>query len=202
MTFERQTSALLKIAADYSAERCQGLLAKAREDSRQIGHAAHLAARADLRARLSPERERLAAEIAEAEAKLVTQRRLRDQRRVVALLAQAWPKLARSLGSRWASPSGRSSWVMHHLGIARRAFPAREWVIQHPQDWSAAERDQAAEWLQARGVEAPCFEPDPKLQAGFRVVCGANLLDASLEGLLADRAQIEGRLLHYLEQEQ
>jgi hypothetical protein len=202
VNIERQTLALLEIAEDYRAERCQGLRAKAREDSRRVLGEAHAAARRDLRAMLSPERERLAAEIAAAEARLVTQRRMRDQRRVAAVLEQVWPALARALRERWEAPAGRASWIAHHLGIARRALPARAWVIQHPQDWPPAGREQANQWLRSHAIEDVRFEPDSKLQAGIRVVCGANVLDASLEGLLADRAQIEGRLLHYLAPEQ
>ena len=200
MSLEQQTLALLKIAENYRADRCQALLAKAREDASRILEAAHASARHDLRAMLSPERERLAAEVAGAEAKLVTQRRLRDQRRVAAVLRRAWPRLTQALRERWEVPSGRISWLMHHLAIAHRALPAHAWVIQHPADWPAAEREQTSRWLQAHAIEGARFEPDPTLRAGIRVVCGPNVLDASLEGLLADRAQIEGRLLHHLEQ--
>ena len=65
----QQTLELLRIAEDYRADHCQALLAKASQDSRAILEAAHVAARRDLRSTLSPERERLAAEIAAAEAK-------------------------------------------------------------------------------------------------------------------------------------
>ena len=198
MNLEQQTLALLKFAADYRADHCQALLAKAREESRRILHAAQIAARHDLRARLSPEREQLAAEVAAAGARLVTQRRLRDQKRIVALLRQAWPILTRVLRERWEARLERASWVVHHLAVAWRALPAGAWIIQHPPNWPAAEREQAGRWLQAHGIEGARFEPDPKLHAGIRVVCGSNILDASLEGLLAERAQIEGRLLHYL----
>lgn len=202
MNLDLQTRALLKVAEDYRADRCRTLLSEARKESRRILKAAHAAARSDLRARLSLERERFAAEVAGAEARLATQRRLRDQRRVAAVLRRAWPKLTQALRERWGAPSGRSSWVLHHLAIARNALPAGEWLIQHPEGWPALERDQANQWLQARGVGGARFEANQELQAGIRIVCGANVLDASLEGLLADRAQIEGRLLHYLEQAQ
>jgi hypothetical protein len=39
------------------------------------------------------------------------------------------------------------------------------------------------------------------MRAGFRVVSGNNVLDATIDGLLADRTQLEGRLLHHLQQE-
>jgi hypothetical protein len=40
---------------------------------------------------------------------------------------------------------------------------------------------------------------DTSIRAGVRIRAGHNLMDATLEGLLADREAIEGRLLHYLE---
>jgi len=193
-----QARDLLKIAGDYRTEHCQALLAKASVESRAILKAAHAAARRDLRTRLAPERERLATEIGLAEAKLVTQRRLRDQRRVAAILRQAWPRVAQALRDRWGAPSRRASWVVHHLSIALGALPAKGWVIQHPENWPAPERGQASQWLQVHGVADARFEADANLPAGIRVVCGMNVLDASLDGLLADRSQIDGRLLHYL----
>ena len=202
VNLEQQTLALLKVAQDYRADRCQALLATARQESARILAAAHVAARRDVRARLAAERERLALEIGAAEARLVTQRRLRDQRRVVAVLRQAWPRVAQALRERWEESSGRVAWVARHLAIARTAFPSRAWVVQHPENWPAAEREQANQWLQAHAIDAVRFEPDSRLRAGIRVVCGSNLLDASLDGLLADREQIEGRLLHYLAPEQ
>ncbi|TRZ99521.1 MAG: hypothetical protein D4R84_01765 [Rhodocyclaceae bacterium] len=201
MSLRQPTLDLLKIAEDYRADHCQALLAQASAESRTILKAAHAAARRDLRTLLAPERERLAAEVSAAEAKLVTQRRLRDQRRVAGILRHAWPRVAQVLRERWEAPSKRASWVVHHLSIALRALPAKEWVIQHPEDWPAPEREHAKQWLQAHGIEDARFEADPGLPAGIRVVCGLNVLDASLEGLLADRTQIEGRLLHYLAQE-
>lgn len=202
MKFGQQALDLLKIAEQYRADQCQALLAKATAKSRTILKQAHVAARRNLRTMLAPELERLAAEFATAEAKLVTQRRSRDQKRVARILKQAWIRLAPALRERWDTPAGRSAWVVHHLSIAAMALPARGWVIQHPGNWPAMEHDQASQWLQARGIEDARFEADSELLAGIRVVCGLNVLDASLDGLLTDRTQIEGRLLHYLVEEQ
>jgi len=66
-------------------------------------------------------------------------------------------------------------------------LPAKDWLIQHPENWPAAERKQASQWLQAHGIEDARFEHNAALHAGIRVVCGLNMLDASLDGLLADR---------------
>ncbi|MBI5922722.1 MAG: hypothetical protein HY847_13905 [Betaproteobacteria bacterium] len=201
MKLEQKTRELLEIADAYRAEHCQALLAKAAAETRAILEAAHVAARHHLRAELAPQHARLRAEIAAAEATLVTQRRLRNQRYLAAILRQAWPQMVQALRGQWETPAQRTSWVMHHLAIALAAMPAEGWRIQHPEDWPASEREQAGQWLQAQGNVSAEFEADAGLTAGIRVVCGLNLLDASLDGLLADRTQIEGRLLHYLEQE-
>jgi hypothetical protein len=201
MKLGQQALDLLRIAEDYRAEQCQALLAAASAQSRAILGRAQRDARRDLRKTLAPELERLEAEIAIAEAKLVTQRRLREQRRTAAILTQAWPKVVQALRARWNTASGRSGWVAHHLSIALSVFPANAWVIQHPDGWPAREREQARQWLQTHGIEGARFAADPQLPAGIRVVCGSNTLDASLDGLLTDRSQIAGRLLHYLAQE-
>ena len=193
-----QALELLRIAQDYRADQCQALLAKASAESRAILSRAQVAARRQLRAALAPEQERLAAETASAQAMLVRARRMREQRRCAGILKQAWPRLVQALRVCWETPAGRERWVRHHLSIAVRALPATGWEIQHPQNWPAPERQQASQWLQTRGIADARFEADPRLLAGIRVACGLNVLDASLDGLLTDRTQIEGRLLHYL----
>ena len=192
---------LLQVAEDYRAEQCQSLLAKATAESHAILKRAQVQARLHLRSVLAPERERLVAEIAIREAQLVTQRRWRDQRRVASILSQAWPRLVHALRQRWDTPSSRTAWVMHHLSIALMALPAKGWVIQHPDNWPAPERERAHAWLQTRGIAGASFEADAQLPAGIRVVCGLNLLDASLDGLLTDGTEIEGRLLYHLAQQ-
>ena len=62
---------------------------------------------------------------------------------------------------------------------------------------SASEIERANQWLKTHGIEDACFAADAKMSVGIRIVCDLNVLDASLEGLLADRTQIEGHLLHY-----
>lgn len=198
MSLEQRTVDLLKIAEDYRASHCRSLFEKAAEDSRAILKAAHIRARQDLRTMLAPEQERLAAEIAAAESKLITLRRLDAQKHVAGILRQAWPRLTQALRARWDTPPERAAWVAHHFAVTLKALPAKAWIVQHPVDWPAMEREWANRWLQAHGIEDACFEADVKMSAGIRIVCGLNVLDASLDGLLADRAQIEGRLLHYL----
>ena len=75
------------------------------------------------------------------------------------------------------------------------------WRIETHAAWTDAERAAWIQQLRIDGVTPVEFESSPAISAGFRVVSGNNVLDATIEGLLADRTQIEGRLLHHLQQE-
>lgn len=202
MNLEAKALALIAIAERFRESHCAALLASAAEASRRMLAEARRSARKRLHEALDGDRTRIAEDIAGAQARLVTARRVRVQKRMAAALGRAWPRLEQALLERWQSPAGRAAWVERHLAIARAVLPQAAWTIVHPPQWPAAERDQAARWLREHGIAQVSFAPDARLAAGIRVVCdtacGTNLLDASLEGLLADRAQIEGRLLHHL----
>jgi hypothetical protein len=195
---ERQVRALLRIAEDYRAQSCSALLGAADAKSRRILQHAHAAARSRLRDALSDQRERLDAAIAEAETQLAVQHRVSTQKRLAAALQVSLPVLKQALHKRWWAPSTRALWVKQHLKVAAAVLPPTGWTIVHPPDWPQDEREEVRQRLQAQGIENPRFESDCALAAGIRVACGPNLLDASLDGLLADRAWIEGRLLDCL----
>ena len=201
MSTERQVRALLKVAEDFQSEHCMALLETADSKSRRIIQHAHAVARSRLREVLSDQRERLDLAIAEAETELVTQHRVSAQSRLTAALALSLPGLRQALHKRWESPLERSRWVGQHLDVARAVLPSAGWTVVHPPEWPQEEREEVRRRLQAHGIEPLGFESDATLAAGIRVACGPNILDASLDGLLADRALIEGRLLHYLESE-
>ena len=57
------------------------------------------------------------------------------------------------------------------------------------------------ERLRKGGVTEVRFVEAPDIAAGFRIVGGHNVLDATIDGLLADRTQLEGRLLQHLQQD-
>jgi hypothetical protein len=115
------------------------------------------------------------------------------------VLREAWVRLEAALVARWQSGPTRARWVQHHLERAIAALPALGWEIAHPVSWAAEEREDAVRWLAAHGASGVRTVADASITAGVRIRAGHNLMDATLEGLLADRDAIEGRLLHYLE---
>ncbi|MDN5871770.1 MAG: hypothetical protein L0H73_13740, partial [Nitrococcus sp.] len=95
----------------------------------------------------------------------------------------------------------RRRWAQAHLDSALTRLPRAEWEIAHAPGWPDDERQAIAAWLAAHGGPGLLFEEDRTLAAGFRVRVGRNTLDATLQGLLADRKSIEGRLLQHLARE-
>ncbi|MGE5338293.1 MAG: hypothetical protein ACM3PU_10715, partial [Gemmatimonadota bacterium] len=197
MNLEQRTSALLDVVDAYRGRRCAELLEPAREQARCIRRDALRAARTRVRTAIEEVRKRLASEIGAAEARLATERRLLAQRQAAATLAQAWQPLRTALRARWQMPPTRASWVDTHLERALHALPVTPWEIHHPRDWPADERDAVAARLAATGIAAR-FVASPSIDAGLRVIAGNNALDFTLDGLLAERTALEGRLLQLL----
>jgi len=202
MDLERRTQALLALVDDYRRRRGDELLTPARADARATVRSALAEARRRVRTAIAEERKRCSVQIGAAEAALATDRRLAAQRHAVHLLAAAWQSLRSRLLAQWRDAGGRARWIDTHLQRALQSVPhAGDWRIEHAADLGADERARCETVLRAAGVGAT-FQPVPAIDAGFRVVNGHNELDATLEGLLADRAALEGRLLYYLDEPQ
>lgn len=202
MNLEQRTTALLALVEQYQAHRCRELLEPARAEARAMIRAALAEARRRVSTAIAEERKRRDLEVGAVEAALATDRRLAAQRHAVQLLASAWSELRTRLVERWNAASTRALWTDAYLGRALQAVPGAPagWRIEHHLAWSETERAQALEHLRAQGVSSIEFTLDPAIVAGFRIVGGHNVLDATLDGLLADREQLEGRLLHHLQE--
>jgi flagellar biosynthesis/type III secretory pathway protein FliH len=200
MNLEQRTQALLAVVEEFRRRRCAELLGPAEAQAREIVRGALAEARRRVHTAIAEERARIAAEVAAAQARLATERRLAAQRHATQLLAQAWDRLREALAARWRAPATRARWVEAHLARAMRALPAGAWTIRCAPDWPAAERDAALRWLADEGRRDVRIESDPTIAAGFRVHAGHNVLDATRDGLLADRAAIEGQLLELIEE--
>lgn len=199
MTLAERTAALIATVEQYRVERCGELLEPAAAEARTIVKAALADARRRVTTAIDEERKRLRRDVGAVEASLATERRLVAQQRAVRQLDRAWAALRAALARRWSEPEARRAWVEAHLARATDCLAHdAEWRIRHHAAWQDDERLLAVESLESRGIRA-VFAHDPALAAGFVVACGHNVLDASLDGLLADRAGIEGRLLQGME---
>jgi len=197
MNLQQRTAALLEVVEAYRARRCAELLEPAGLQAREIRRNALAAARQRVHTAIEEQRRRKAIEISAAEARLATERRLLVQRRAAATLAQAWTQLRAELQARWRVRDTRTRWVDSHLDRALHALTHAQWQIHHPAGWPASEAETVTARLAQRGI-ATRFSEDASIDAGVRVIAGNNALDVTLDGLLAERAALEGRLLQLL----
>lgn len=203
MKLEHRTAALLDLVEQYQLRRRAELLEPAQAEASDVVRSAISEARRRVGTAIAEDRKRRTAEVGAVEAALATERRLSVQSHAVQLLAGAWGELRARLAARWLSPDSRQRWTEAHLRRALEAVPhdTAGWRVEYHPAWTEAERAERCGWLHDEGVHPVHFVEDARITAGFRVVCGHNVLDATLDGLLADRTQLEGRLLHHLNEE-
>jgi hypothetical protein len=200
MNADERARALLALVDEYRDSKSREILDAARAEAHALVAQAFRLARSRVHEAIVDERKRYDAAVAGAEARLHAPAP-RAPGREAAMLAEGWRLLPGALAESWRSPAGRRRWAETHLGRALATLPRTDWEIAHAPGWAGDERQAAAGWLAAHGGPDLSFAADGTLTAGFRVRAGHNMLDATLEGLLAERKAIEGRLLHHLEQE-
>ena len=196
MNRELRISALLETIGEYRRTRCAECEAAAETEARRLRHEAHIAARAKLRAVLAEERTRLETEVASRQARLQTEQRLAVQRGVSALLGEAWPLLRAALAEAWATPGLRRAWASRQIAAASALLPRQRWRIRHAPGLGKEERKSLAQASEVGSIE---WVEDSTISAGFAIEADHNVLDATFEGLLADRPALESRLLVLLE---
>jgi hypothetical protein len=152
-----------------------------------------------MRQAFAEQRQRRHERIADAQARLATQRRLHAQQRNAALLQLAWQQLPGAMLARWQQPAARAAWVAHVLASAQPRMPRGPWRIVHAPDWPPVERQAPMAAIAAASGAAPHFEADAAIRAGLKVVASGNVIDGTQHGLLADRPAIEASLLRALE---
>jgi len=199
MNLEQQTRALLDLVEADRARQCAQILGEANSRAAAQRAQAHADARARMRHAFEEQRLLRRERIAAAQARLATQRRLHEQQRKAALLRLAWEQLPGELLALWQQPASRAAWVGHVLASARRRMPHGPWRIVHAADWPVAEQQALTQALAAESGAAPRFEADGSIAAGLKVVADGNIIDGTIDGLRADRAEFEARLLRQLE---
>jgi hypothetical protein len=196
VSIDSSARALLDLVETERGRRCEEIRARARTEAASVIAQAHADARAAMRRTFAEARERRMSRIAAANADLATRARIAEQHRLAALLADAWKGLPAALAARWRDPPSRRRWVDYVASLARNRLPRGAWRIVHAPDWPAPERDALAAALDA----PPTFTADSGHRAGLAIACSSNVIDGTLEGLLADRDDIGAQLLLEVQQ--
>ncbi|MBI4756550.1 MAG: hypothetical protein HY778_14280 [Betaproteobacteria bacterium] len=194
MNPEHKAQALLDLIAADRARQCDAMLDDARRRAAALLAEAHAAARKRLREVFASERAHADERLAAARARLQTARRMHEQKRAALLLTRAWRLLPEELLRRWGEDTARAAWVRHVVATGRAVLPPEDWRIEHASQWPSGEQESLARELGFR----PEFVPDSAIRAGLRIRARGNVLDGTLDGLLADRAEIGAQLLNRL----
>ena len=198
MKRDEAVNALVQVIASNCEAACSEERERCSAEARAIVKAAHAEARKRLRPAVEEASRRPADRLARAKARRRTQERLEHQRRVKARLQQGWGLLRESLERLWRDPEGRRGWAERAALRAAAALPSGGWEVVHPAGWPEEDKQRMRRELLEHGVDVAAFRPDALVRAGVRFAAAHAVLDATLEGLLADRAAVEARLLFHL----
>lgn len=199
MSLESRVQGLLEVVETDRKRRCDAIIEEAGARAAATVAEAHAEARARVRSAFSEERRRLEARLAAARARLLTHQRGRERRRAADLLAAGSHRLTAALCARWRDPASRKSWAASVIFEAKKALPRGVWLIVHAPGWSDDERDALAVPLASELGAPPQFVVAEAARAGLKVTAAGNVIDGTLDGLTADRAEIGSRLLAALE---
>lgn len=199
MKLEDRTTALLKLVEEYRERECRRVLDAARAEAAELIAHTYRRDRAHLHTQIVSERSRAQARTQAALAERSTRERSTRERANLSLLGAAWPRLRAHLAARWLDPGGRRVWTERYLRQAVDLLPKGRWLVRHAVEWGESERRESAAKLAEGLGAAPRWETDGRIEAGLIVGCEGAVLDASLDGLMRDRARLEARLLALLE---
>lgn len=195
MNLAERQKGLLKLVEDYREQECRRLLDAARQEASALLRKTYRRESGQLHKRVVAERSRAQSVIQAARAERATRERRTSEHLSLDLLESAWPLLRERLLTRWRVPEQRQRWAARYLRQALGLLPRARWMVRHAREWREPERQAMAEELTEHLGQAPGFQSEGRIEAGLIVESGGAVLDASLEGLLQDRAGLEARLL-------
>lgn len=159
-----------------------------------LGRAARTEAHARVRAAARAKRERIAERCRKAVAEAETRERTSAFEVERELARRALAALPAALETRWRDPAARRAWCVAAAAIASRSFVAREWSATLATGATDDDRAKLRAAADARGA-ALRFDTEAPPRAGLRLSAGGVTVDATPDGLLADRATVESLVL-------
>jgi hypothetical protein len=151
-------------------------------------------AHAQVRAAARAKRERIAESCRRAAAAAETRDRTCAFEVERELATRALAALPAALGTRWRDPAARIAWCVAAAAVAARRFVARDWSVGVASGATDADREAITRAAVACGATAR-FDLEVSPPAGLKLAAGGATVDATPEGLLADRASVESLVL-------
>ncbi len=187
-----QSDALVREIEQQLTDENSAIAGGAQRDARNILAQARATARGQVHEAIAKLREEGERRLMRAKAQLETEARGRAQQQAAQAVRDALPLLRAALDKRWREPESRQQWTGAVARLCADRLPHGAWRIEHPRDWSAAERKQFAA-AAGNGAQATFAAGD--IVAGLRISADQAVLDATPQGLLADATTIAALLL-------
>jgi hypothetical protein len=187
--------ALLQKVTEDRDRRCATVRAAAESQAGQIVHASRAAALRSVRSAVTQERARLEFGLRQATARADIEVRRQEQQTSRKLLGQMWSALGEVLTRRWGEAALQRAWIEAAMGEAGRLLTGRAWTIESGAQWTPPQREALLELARAHGARSVECAADAAMPAGLRIRAERVCIDATVPGLLAQRAAIEATFL-------
>jgi len=192
---EAQVVALLERVREHRERRSGEIQATSERQTAEILRGARAEARENLHRAVSRERAHMAQGLRQAEARAELESRRRAQLETRALLGHMWQSVATALEARWRTDAQRDAWITAAVAEASQLLTGQAWQIEHAAGVSNEGRERGEALARAAGASAVEWQLDPQTRAGLRVRSPGACLDATAEGLLARREDVEAAFL-------
>lgn len=186
---------LLGVISASREQRCAEICDAASIQSEAIVKQAHSRVRARMHHHILALREKYRERVTSAYAR--NQTLIRQQQQVVdkELLDMAWPLLRQALQSLWDDPVFRQKWLDSAIAKASSVFLMADWCIEYPANLTAQDIEHLKyEVITTYNKTAELAATD-EIKAGIRIRADGTTVDATLDGLLRQRAVIEAMLI-------
>lgn len=190
-----QVESILSALHAQEKARCREIDGESRNRNRQLLRSARERLRRRLHQAVAEERRHRADALLEAQHRIETARRQRLLAGYRRFLEQAWPQLVEALDRRWSDRDARRLWCEMAIREACASLLAGTWIVELPGSWPAEDNKWFAGAFAGRRLPHPEIRIEQGLSSGLRIRCGDACLDATPDGLLDRRTEIEARLL-------
>lgn len=192
---DEKVAALLDVVTQHRDAECAAIDRSAAVQSDEIVKTAHRDARTKVSAVIADERRNGKLAIDKQNAQIETAKRQNFQDRENAFLAAAWPELRAELDQRWADVATRKAWIAATIERACAHLNPGAWRIEHPSNWSPDELNALGDRIREFSGSDPAFQVVEDVKVGVRIIANDVMVDATADGLLANRREISALLL-------
>jgi hypothetical protein len=192
---EDQAQAMIDELRQHATARCKEVQDTARQEAQGLVRDAWRTARGRLHQAVQAERDRRTNALARASARLDTTARERAQARVSVLLTESRTVMVEELQRLWRDERTRRAWCDNLIAQGIDSLGRGGWVVEHPPDLAPEEIVVPAGDTEGRSGNEPVLRACDDIAAGLRIRTPGACLDGTIDGLLADRGTIEGRVL-------